>query len=82
MEPATVVTTYPSRVILTCCGPDVPHQIRTGQLGITVDETRLYVSCVCRRLAGEVYDPLDVREVYEPGDALAVWQAHMKEVAA
>ena len=62
--------------------PLLPHQIVISHRGLTVETTLLYVSCNCRRIAGEVYDPLDVRDLYEPGDALAVWQAHMKEVAA
>jgi hypothetical protein len=69
----------PAQVVMR--DPTLPHQIVVGvqwQLG----GTRLYVSCNCKRIAGEAYEPLDVRDLYEPGDALAVWRAHMTEVAA
>lgn len=71
MRPATVVYRDPT----------LPHQIVISTRW-ALGRTWLYVSCNCRRVAGEVYEPLDVRELFEPGAALEVWRAHMAEVAA
>jgi hypothetical protein len=71
MRPATVLMRDPL----------LPHQIYIGTRWAP-GRTWLYVSCNCLRIAGEVHEPLDVRELYEPGAALAVWHQHMTEVAA
>ena len=61
--------------------PTLPHQIHIGTRW-TLGGTLLYVSCNCRRIAGDAYEPLETRELWEPGDAAAVWRRHMTEVAA
>jgi hypothetical protein len=60
--------------------PLLPHQIVIG-VHWQLQGTRLYVSCNCRHTGGETYAPLEVRELWEPGDALAVWRRHMTAVA-
>jgi hypothetical protein len=63
--------------------PLLPHQIYVGKRWHPIRGTYwLYVSCNCLHVAGDVYDPLDTRELYEPGEARAIWRAHMAEVAA
>jgi len=64
-----MITTYPSQVTLR--DPTLPHQIVINVRWL-LGNTSLYVSCNCRRIAGETYEPLQVREVWEPGEALAV----------
>src|SRR5437899_702063 len=68
----------PAPVVLR--DPLLPHQIvistRWGP-----GRTWLYVSCNCLRIAGEVYEPLEVRELWEPGEAAKVWRKHMAQVA-
>ena len=74
-----MITTYPSQVTLR--DPTLPHQIVIG-VKWHLKDSRLYVSCNCRRIAGEAYEPLQVRELWQPGEALTVWREHMAEVAA
>ena len=63
--------------------PTLPHQIviayRWGTTG-----TGISVSCNCRRVPGTagVYEPFEVRERWEPADALAVYRAHLPAMTA
>ena len=49
-----------------------PHQIRI----FLAPGGGLAVSCNCLR-TGQGYAPLEVREQWEPGEAPAVWRAHL-----
>jgi hypothetical protein len=58
--------------------PTLPHQIYIGQQG-----WRLYVSCTCRHVGGEVYDPLEIRpeRVPFPADEMkAAHYAHLRSI--
>ena len=50
----------------------LPHQIRID----LAPGGGLAVSCNCMR-TGQGYGPLEVRERWEPGGALAVYRAHL-----
>ena len=50
----------------------LPHQIRI----VCGRDGGLAVSCNCMR-TGQGYEPLEVREQWEPGEAPAVWRAHL-----
>jgi hypothetical protein len=68
MKPATVVYRDPALEHQIVLG----YQWRPGGAGISV-------SCNCRRVPGTagVYMPLEVRERWEPGQALAVYGKHL-----
>ena len=73
MKPASVVMRDPT----------LPHQIVIGyQWALT--GTGISVSCNCRRWQGTggVYEPLEVRERWEPGELLAVYGAHLPAMTA
>jgi hypothetical protein len=71
---------YPSAVVLR--DPSLPHQIVISNVP---NRAELYVSCNCRqqppggRRSG-LYEPLEIRELWEPGEAQAVWDEHMRQV--
>ena len=55
----------------------LPHQIRIG----LAPGGGLAVSCNCLR-TGQGYAPIEVREQWEPGEAPAVWRAHLAQAEA
>jgi len=55
----------------------LPHQIRI----VLAPGGGLAVSCNCMR-TGQGYAPLEVREQWEPGEAPAVWRAHLAQAEA
>ena len=55
----------------------LPHQIRI----VLAPGGGLSVSCNCLR-TGQGYEPLEVREQWEPGEAPAVWRAHLAQAEA
>ena len=58
--------------------PALPHQIYIGVQGY-----RQYVSCTCRHVGGEVYDPLEIRSERDtfPADEMkAVYYAHLRSI--
>ena len=61
--------------------PGLPHQLVMGVRWV-LGGTHLYVSCNCLHQAGRVHEPLAMRQLWEPGEAAAVWRQHMAEVAA
>jgi hypothetical protein len=63
--------------------PDLPHQPVIGY-DWQLTGVRITVSCNCRRVPGTagVYELLDVREQWEPGEILAVYGAHLTAVTA
>ena len=51
----------------------LPHQIR---IFLVSGGPGLAVSCNCLR-TGQGFEPIEVRKRWEPGEAPAVWRAHL-----
>jgi len=63
--------TFPSKITPT--DPSLPHQI---VLRFESGTGRILVSCNCLRARGGGHRPLDVRTVWQPGQAEQLWREH------
>jgi hypothetical protein len=53
-----------------------PHQIR-----LSISGPKIAVSCSCRGRSNTPHVPLASADVFGPGQAMAIWRAHVAEAA-